>query len=208
MYMIYMYAYSLRFNRQLILCVAVRQKLGGKHAASGESRRPRQQACARSIRETRSSLVSRELFSLHSGAARTAVRQACPSGHRCRQVSRGERTRESGIYSAWRQNDSNHAHSVSDADALVALWQSRLAHESSRSRATSVAKREQSRCAAMPQWKWTSSFCRRPAPNSSHAAPAYRNRARSAMLRLHLSHKATGEIKLNRQARSHVLRVS
>jgi hypothetical protein len=109
-----MYAYSLRFNRQLILCVAVRQKLGGKHAASGESRRPRQQACARSIRETRSSLVSRELFSLHSGAARTAVRQACPSGHRCRQVSRGERTRESGIYSAWRQNDSNHAHSVSD----------------------------------------------------------------------------------------------
>ena len=84
MYMIYMYAYSLRFNRQLILCVAVRQKLGGKHAASGESRRPRQQACARSIREKRSSLVSRELFSLHSGAARTAVRQACPSGHRCR----------------------------------------------------------------------------------------------------------------------------
>ena len=80
----YMYAYSLRFNRQLILCVAVRQKLGGKHAASGESRRPRQQACARSIREKRSSLVSRELFSLHSGAARTAVRQACPSGHRCR----------------------------------------------------------------------------------------------------------------------------
>jgi len=103
------------------------------------------------------------------------------------QVSRGERTRESGIYSAWRQNDSNHAHSVSDADALVALWRSRLAHESSRSRATSVAKREQSRCAAMPQWKWTSSFCRRPAPNSSHAAPAYRNRARSAMLRLHLA---------------------
>ena len=124
------------------------------------------------------------------------------------QVSRGERTRESGIYSAWRQNDSNHAHSVSDADALVALWRSRLAHESSRSRATSVAKREQSRCAAMPQWKWTLSFCRRPAPNSSHAAPAYRKRARSAMLRLHLSHKATGEIKLNRQARSHVLRVS
>ena len=83
-YDLYMYAYSLRFNRQLILCVAVRQKLGGKHAASGESRRPRQQACARSIREKRSSLVSRELFSLHSGAARTAVRQACPSGHRCR----------------------------------------------------------------------------------------------------------------------------